>query len=459
MQPQSGTYPPSHVPHHLHVEGETCPWCEQDIPADKLADIKGRIAAKEQERTQAIAARLAGQYASALEQERRDSAAREARACEAARQLAEAEAGKRLATLQAELQQAADQKGAAKLQEQSLKQQLDELQQSKKSEIEQIKQAAEVQLQDATKEAHDAAEAAVRDMLTEKEREATEAKVKAEAAERVLTMARQEHSEALEQQRSVLEKAKDDAISQQSATGFSEKQKLLSQIINLQRDLEKKTNEELGEGAEVVLYDALREAFNGDRIERIKKGMPGADIRHVVISNGQECGTIIYDSKNHRKFLGEHVSKLVADQLAEKAEHAVLSLHKFPAKASQLHVQDGVVLVNPARVVALVTIIRQHLVQAHTLRLSHSERESKTAALYAFITSGRHVQLLDQIDRNAAALLDHQVSEMKWHQAQWERQGKLLRSTQKMKEDLCREVHSIIGAPPLDGLAAEDLSS
>lgn len=459
MQSQPATYPPSHLPRHLHVEGETCPWCEQDIPADKLADIKGRIAAKEQERTQAIAARLAGQYALALDQERRASADREAKACDAARQVAEAEAGKQLGILQAKLQQAADEKGAAKRQEQSLRQQLDELQQSKKSEIEQIRQAVEVQLQDATKKARSAAEAAAHDMLAEKDKEAAEAKTKAEAAARVLTTARQEHSDALEQQRSALEKAKDDAISQQSAAAFSEKQKLLSQITNLQRDLEKKTNEELGEGAEVVLYDALREAFNGDRIERIKKGMPGADIRHVVISNGQECGTIIYDSKNHRKFLGEHVSKLVADQLAEKAEHAVLSLHKFPAKASQLHVQDGVVLVNPARVVALVTIIRQHLVQAHTLRLSHSERESKTAALYAFMTSGRCVQLLDQIDRNAANLLELQVSEVKWHQAQWERQGKLLRSTQKMKEDLCREVHSIIGASPPGGLAAEDLSS
>ena len=456
MQPQPATYPPSHLPHHLHAEGETCPWCEQDIPADRLADVKGRIAAKEQERTQAIAARLAGQYASALEQERRDSTAREAKACEAARQLAEAEAGKQLATLQAELQQAANQKGAAELQEMSLRQQLADMQQSKKSEIEQIMQAARVQVQDAAKKAHDAAEFAARDMLAEKEREAAEAKAK--AAERMLASTRQEHSDALEQQRSVLEKAKDDAISQQSAAAFNEKQKLLGQITNLQRDLEKKTNEELGEGAEVVLYDALREAFSGDRIERIKKGVPGADIRHVVISNGQECGTIIYDSKNHRKFLGEHVTKLVADQLAEKAEHAVLSLHKFPAKASQLHVQDGVVLVNPARAVALVTIIRQHLVQAHTLRLSHSEREGKTAALYAFMTSGRCVQLLDQIDRNAATLLDLQVSEMKWHNAQWERQGKLLRSTQKAKEDLCREVHSIIGAPLPGGQAPKDLS-
>ncbi len=458
MQPQPASNPLPQVLQHLHVDDEICPWCEQEIPPAKLAEVKGKIAAREQERVKAVAARLAEQHASALEQERCASAIREARACDEAKKSAEAEAGKQLAKLQTELQRATDQEGEAKRHEQSLREQLEELKHKKACEIEQVKQAAEVQLRDAVKRGHDAAQAAMRDMLAEKEKETAEAKIKEEEARHVLTVARQEHNDALEQQRSTLENAKDDAISQQSAAAFTEKQKLLTKINNLQRDLEKKTNEELGEGAEVVLYDVLRDAFSGDRIERIKKGAPGADIRHVVISNGQECGTIIYDSKNHKKFLNEHVSKLVADRLAEQAEHAVLSLHRFPAKASQLHIQDGVVLANPARIVALVTLIRQHLMEAHTLRLSRSERESKTAALYAFMTSGRCVQLLDQIDRNAATQLDLQVAEVRWHKTQWEKQGKLLRSTQKLKEDLCREVHSIIGAAPFSDLPTEDLS-
>ena len=83
------------------------------------------------------------------------------------------------------------------------------------------------------------------------------------------------------------------------------------------------------------------------------------------------------------------MTKLASDQMAAKAEHAVLSTSKFPKGARQLHVQDGVILAGPARVVALVQVIRRHLVQTHTLRLSNDERAKKTAALYDFITSER----------------------------------------------------------------------
>jgi hypothetical protein len=44
---------------------------------------------------------------------------------------------------------------------------------------------------------------------------------------------------------------------------------------------------------------------------------------------GKECGSILYDSKNHNQFRNEHVSKLKADHLAAKAEHAILSTYKF----------------------------------------------------------------------------------------------------------------------------------
>jgi len=155
----------------------------------------------------------------------------------------------------------------------------------------------------------------------------------------------------------------------------------------LQRALENKTAEELGEGAEIDLFESLRKEFPDDDIRRIPKGTPGADILHVVMLSGKKCGTIIYDSKNHNQFRHEHVSKLRADQLAAQAEHAILSTRKFPQGTRQLYLQDGVLLANPARVVLIATLIRQHLLQLHAQRVSDIERDSKTAALYEFIIS------------------------------------------------------------------------
>ena len=52
------------------------------------------------------------------------------------------------------------------------------------------------------------------------------------------------------------------------------------------RKLEKKTAEELGEGAELDLYEELKALFEGDRIRRVPKGTPGADIVHEIVENG-----------------------------------------------------------------------------------------------------------------------------------------------------------------------------
>jgi hypothetical protein len=52
-----------------------------------------------------------------------------------------------------------------------------------------------------------------------------------------------------------------------------------------------------------------------------------------VLHNCRECGTIIYDSKNHKRFLNDHVTKLAQDQLAARAEHAAHSV-------GRVHVDD-----------------------------------------------------------------------------------------------------------------------
>ena len=312
------------------------------------------------------------------------------------------------------------------------------------------------------REATEAAEGLVREKIADKDKAVADAQVKIAEAEGKLSKLSEQHELALNErlgsQREILERAKDAAINAERAKAFEETQGLSNKVNELQRALEKKTNEELGEGAEIELFEALKKEFPNDRIERVAKGAPGADILHGVMHNGRECGTIIYDSKNHKMFRNEHVTKLLEDQLAAKAEHAILSTHKFPAGTRQLHMQDGVLVANPARVVSVVTLIRRHLLQAHTLRLSSAEQESKTAALYAFITSERCTQLLSRIDAQADELLEQQVKERKWHDAAWKKEGELIRSIQKVQAELSNEISCIIGTAPDEEVDLEDLN-
>jgi hypothetical protein len=169
----------------------------------------------------------------------------------------------------------------------------------------------------------------------------------------------------------------------------------------------------------------------------------------------KECGTIIYDSKNHNQFRWEHVTKLKTDQLAAKAEHAILSTHKFPQGTRQLHMHDGIIIANPARVVLIATLIRQHLLQVRTLRLSDIERQSKTVALYEFITSERCAQLLARVEARADDLLNQQAKEIKWHERNWAKQGEAIRAIQKAKTDIENEISGIIGTAAGDNAINE----
>lgn len=258
-----------------------------------------------------------------------------------------------------------------------------------------------------------------------------------------------ELAKALRKQRESLDKEKTDAVHRSEAQAFKLNQKLQKQIDALQRQLEQKSAAELGEGAEIDLYESLREHFEGDTIRRIKHGQPGADIRHEVIHNKQVCGSILYDSKNHRGWRDEFVQKLKADQLADKADHAVVSSSAFPAGESQLCVRGEVIVANPARVVDLVTIIRAQIIQTHRLRLSAEERVRKTEKLYDFINSGRCQQLTARYAAIAEDLLELETKEVDAHKRTWEKRGKLIRDAQKVHGDFQSEIDRIIAGGDL----------
>ena len=332
-------------------------------------------------------------------------------------------------------------KETAQQEQAELQQQLQHLITENQAEIVRIRAASQ-------KEAAEIAQRAVAEQLSAYKEATNLANAKAAEAETRLNTASEHHAtqlnEQLGAQREVLEKAKEDAVNIERAKAFEENQKLSSKVSDLQRALEKKTNEELGEGAEIDLFEALRTDFPDDRIVRIPKGSPGADIKHIVMSRGCECGTILYDSKNHQQFRWDHVQKLKADQLAAKAEHSILSTHKFPQGTAQVHIHDGVVLAKPARVIVLAGIIRQHIMHVHRLRLSAVQRDSKTKALYEFITSERCTQLLGRVESNAEKLLKLQTTEVAWHNQNWKNQGATIRNIQKAKADLEHEISEII---------------
>jgi hypothetical protein len=374
-----------------HAAQEVCPWCEQPISHHKFDEIRRRMTEAEQERLAALSAEYA-----------RDKAAAETKAKSALDQVraeAAAAADERVMAARAEARAAADAALAAKLG--ATEARLDAAEQGKSAVEEQLRTLSSVH------------EAALKQRLAE-----------------------------LEQ---AYRKEREAALLAEKARAFDDTQRLQLKLQALQRQLEGKKAHELGEASEIDLFEVLRGTFEGDRIRRVGKGVNGADVIHEVIHNGKLCGKIIYDSKNRNAWQNEFASKLRADKLAERADHAVLSSNKFPKGAQQLHNQDGVIIASPERVAALAEILRRNILQTHELRIGNEEREQKTDALYAFITSERCKQLLDAIDQQAVKMLELDSTEEKAHRLTWERRGKLIRTLKKAQGDLTFEIDRIIG--------------
>ena len=251
-------------------------------------------------------------------------------------------------------------------------------------------------------------------------------------------------AQRLQHQVELIEREKQDAVNAVNAKHLQETQRLTGKLEDLARQLERKTANELGEGAEIDLFESLKAEFEGDQIKRVSKGVAGADIIHDVVHGGKVCGRIVYDAKNRNAWRNEYVTKLRQDQITAEAEHAILSSLRFPADAHQLHVQDGVIIANPARVLALAQMLRRHIVQIHTLRLSNVERDSKTDALYEFIRSERCSQLFARIDGHAETLVKLQAQERKAHDTTWKRQGAAYHAIQKDGAELSAEIDRII---------------
>ncbi|MBO0766771.1 MAG: DUF2130 domain-containing protein, partial [Hyphomicrobiaceae bacterium] len=250
-----------------------------------------------------------------------------------------------------------------------------------------------------------------------------------------------EIQETLTRQKEELQRDKEVAI-------LAEKQKVLkltSELADLQRKLEGKTAHELGEGSEIDLFEQLRAAFEGDRIQRVPKGVTGADVIHEVVHNGRTCGKIVYDAKNRDAWQNGFAVKLNADKLAQGANHAILSSNKFPKDKREIHLQDGVIVAAPARVLAVVEILRDQLIRLHELRVSNEQRDSKTEELYAFITSEHCKQLIAQLEAQAGKMHDLDAREQEAHRRVWDQRKKLINAVQKARGDLVFEIDRIIG--------------
>lgn len=155
-----------------------------------------------------------------------------------------------------------------------------------------------------------------------------------------------------------------------------------------------------GEIPELELEKTLKEFFPNDEITPVAKGIQGADIKQIVkTSKGTVCGIILWESKQTKTWSDSWISKLKADQRAEKANAAIIVSSVLPkGMDTNFDSRDGIHICSYSHAVPATKLIRQRLIEvAYQKYVSENRSKDSSEALYDYVTGHEFIQQLESI--------------------------------------------------------------
>lgn len=143
-----------------------------------------------------------------------------------------------------------------------------------------------------------------------------------------------------------------------------------------------------GEVQELALEELLKYAFPFDMVQEVGKGVRGADCVLTVRNNfGQECGTIIFESKRTKDFSNEWIEKLKADMRVLGADVAVIVTQAMPKDMDCFGEKDGIWICSFSEVKPLVYVLRDLIMKVYNAAKSQENKGDKMTLLYNYLIS------------------------------------------------------------------------
>jgi hypothetical protein len=247
--------------------------------------------------------------------------------------------------------------------------------------------------------------------------------------------------------RQILQKDRDAALLKKDAEFARERDALQKKIADMSRRV--RGTGEVAEGGEIDLYDALRGAFPEDQISRTK-GKTSGNLVHDIRYKGKSAGKILIDCRPRAAWQHAFVTKLRQDQSEVGADQAILATSMFPAGKKELFVDSGVIVVAPARVPAMVDVLRKALIAMYVARMSDAERTDRLGRLFKFMTSPAFKRRLAEAAELAGEALQIDVDEKRAHDNVWKKRGTVLTRIKNVLREIDTDVSAIVEAPGPD---------
>jgi len=212
---------------------------------------------------------------------------------------------------------------------------------------------------------------------------------KLEAKEKELAL---EVARKIDSERKKIEEETIRQVGEQQKLREMEKDKVINDLKKSLEEAQRKASQGSqqlqGEVQELDIEVKLRSVFIQDEIQPIGKGVRGADIRHIVKSNGgRVCGVILWESKRTKAWTNEWALKLKEDMRAEKANIPVIVTSVLPDGARNgIGLIDGVWVVSYQLFEVLAQLLRKNLIDIAYQKFVSSHKGEKAELLYEYVT-------------------------------------------------------------------------
>ncbi len=269
----------------------------------------------------------------------------------------------------------------------------------------------------------------------------------------------------IDDQRKGIQEETEKRLAEQYRLKEADKDKVIDdlkrQAEEFRRKAEQGSQQLQGEVAELSLEEALKVSFPVDTIEEVPKGIRGADVIHRVCNQmGQQCGTLIWESKRTKAWSDGWIDKLKEDQREVKAEVAILVSSMLPKGLNGFARISGVWVCDHSLAVCLAQALRTGLIDVATAKLSASGKNEKMEMLYEYLSGPEFKQQVEGIVEAFTGMRKDLDQEKRAMEKIWAKREKQIERAVKNMGRMYGSMEGIIGRslPELDMFELKALS-
>ncbi|HPD57613.1 MAG TPA: DUF2130 domain-containing protein [Smithellaceae bacterium] len=218
-------------------------------------------------------------------------------------------------------------------------------------------------------------------------------------------------------------------------------------IDDLKRKAEQGSMQTQGEVLELDLEASLKARFPYDNIEPVSKGMRGADVIQKVLNPaGQDCGSIVWETKRTKAWSDGWIEKLKSDQREVNAEIAVIVTEALPKGMQQFGQMEGVWITSPVLSGSIAAVLRESLIKINLAILSSVNKGEKMEILYDYFSGSQFRQKIEAVVEAFSTMKNDLDKEKRAITKSWSKREKQIEKVILNTAGLYGDMQGIIGA-------------